>query len=70
MSKIVYGPQACGKTRNAATLAAHFGLSHVVDDWQPGDEVPPDTLVLTNVDMAGADGAVCFADLAKHLSIS
>lgn len=32
---IVFGPPACGKTRNAQALAAHFGVSKIVDDWDP-----------------------------------
>jgi|GEM_PF-4485601 replication-associated recombination protein RarA len=32
---VVYGPPACGKTRNAEALAAHFGVNIVVDDWCP-----------------------------------
>ena len=35
MTVIVYGPQACGKTRSSAKLAAHFGVSVIVDDWDP-----------------------------------
>lgn len=62
MSKIVYGPQACGKTRNAAALAKHFGLSRVVDDWAPGDEMLDDALLLTNEDMSGVEGATAFSD--------
>lgn len=32
-SWIVYGPQGCGKTRNAKTIAKSLGLSHIRDDW-------------------------------------
>lgn len=32
---VVYGPPACGKTRNAEALAAHFEVDIVVDDWDP-----------------------------------
>ena len=32
---VVFGPQGCGKTRNAEALAAHFGLRFIVDDWSP-----------------------------------
>ncbi len=47
-SVIVYGPQGCGKTRNAEALRIHFGLATVceADDWkaQPPltDAPPPD----------------------------
>ncbi len=55
MSKIIYGPQGCGKTRNAKALMEHFGLKHLIDDgedkngnsWSYGDPVPEDTLILT-----------------------
>lgn len=47
---LIHGPQGCGKTRNAAALAAHFGCSHIVDDWNGRDQVAPGALVLTNVD--------------------
>ena len=30
---LIHGPQGCGKIRNAQALAAHFGCSQVVDDW-------------------------------------
>lgn len=32
---IVHGPMAIGKTTHAAALAAHFGVTIVVDDWDP-----------------------------------
>lgn len=48
-SVIVQGPQACGKTRNAARIAKALGLSKIVDDWQPGDALDKQhTLYLTN----------------------
>lgn len=34
-SIIVYGPQGCGKTRYAERMRKHFGLSSVVDDFDP-----------------------------------
>jgi hypothetical protein len=34
-SIVVYGPPACGKTRNAEALAAHFELEAIVDDFDP-----------------------------------
>lgn len=50
-SYLVYGPAGCGKTRNAAAIAAALGLRKVLDNWEPGTPVPPtDTLVLTNHD--------------------
>lgn len=47
---LIHGPKACGKTRNAQALAAHFGCSRIVDDWNGRDRVAPGALVLTNVD--------------------
>lgn len=35
-SIVVYGPQGCGKTRNAQRLKKALGLSTVVDDWKYG----------------------------------
>ena len=48
-SWLVYGPQMCGKTRNARALANAFGMPNILDDWNPGEPVPAtNTLVLTN----------------------
>ncbi|MFV2946448.1 AAA family ATPase [Pseudomonas japonica] len=50
-SVLVHGPQGCGKTTNAAAIAAALDLKDVLDDWQAGAPVPLlDTLVLTNAD--------------------
>lgn len=48
---IVTGPQGCGKTLHASTLAAHLGCGHVVDGWTPGDGLVPGALHLTNEPM-------------------
>lgn len=53
---IVFGPQGCGKTRNARALADHFGMLRVIDEWSVGDPMPEDTLLLTND--SNAPGAV------------
>lgn len=48
-SVVVHGPQACGKTRNAEALRKHYGLTSILDDWNPHERLPlRDTLVLTN----------------------
>jgi len=52
---IVYGPQGCGKTHNAQVIAKCFGLTSILDGWHGKGELPPDTLVLTNVQ--GIEGA-------------
>lgn len=50
-SVFVFGPQGCGKTRHAKQLAAHFGLAHWRDDWEPGRVFPATNhLILTNQD--------------------
>mgnify|MGYP001493751906 CR=1 FL=1 len=35
MTCIVYGPMACGKTRHAQAIAAMFGYTEIVDDFDP-----------------------------------
>lgn len=52
---IIYGPQGCGKTRNAQVIAKAFGLTAILDGWHGKGSVPEDTLVLTNVQ--GIEGA-------------
>lgn len=53
LSVIVYGPQACGKTRNAERLRKGFGLDRVIDDWDGRSEAPErGALVLTNNERA------------------
>ncbi|MGE8501657.1 MAG: hypothetical protein ACN6P1_05405 [Pseudomonas sp.] len=48
-SWLVYGPEGCGKTKNARAIADALGLTDIVDDWQPGQPIPgTKTLVLTN----------------------
>lgn len=47
---VIHGPKGCGKTRNAQALAAHFGCSSVVDDWNGRDWIDDGSLVLTNVE--------------------
>lgn len=48
-SWLVYGPDGCGKTRDAQAIADALGLTEIVDDWQPGAPAPiTKALVLTN----------------------
>lgn len=49
MSKavIIYGPPASGKTRNAKALAAHFGCSQIVDEWDDRQPITRGALHLT-----------------------
>jgi hypothetical protein len=52
-SLVVYGPKGCGKTKNAARLAKHFGLSQIIDDWCEGQTIPAQgALVLTQSEPA------------------
>lgn len=62
---IVYGPMACGKTRNAARIAAHFGIDTIVDDWDESRHViTPGAIHLTNCPVRkGSVPCVNFADL-------
>lgn len=66
MSTIIYGPQGCGKTRNAEALAKHLGLSNIVDDWMSGDELPEDTLALTGTE--NVPGALEFSDVMSEIA--
>ena len=66
MSIVIYGPQGCGKTTNKDALAAHFGTRHVIDEWVPCDQLPADTLALTNV--PGVEGAIYFMDALRMLT--
>jgi hypothetical protein len=66
---------ACGKTHNAAALAAHFGLDIVVDDWDPRHHrLTPNALHLAHKPHDGPEArsfefaAVQF-DPAKSVSI-
>lgn len=45
---VIHGPQGCGKTRNARALAAHFGCSRIVDDWDGQSKIEEGSLVLIN----------------------
>lgn len=64
MSVIVCGQQGCGKTKYAEVMMKHFGLTSCVDDWSPGEEIPENALVLTNVP---CEGAVVFSQVAGDL---
>ncbi len=49
---VISGPPGCGKSQNKDKLAAIFGKTKVVEDWLPGDDLPEDTLALTNVSLS------------------
>lgn len=54
---IIYGPQGCGKTRNADALMKHYGKT-VVYDYEPGMQPifkhPARALILTDIDLPGS----------------
>lgn len=53
---VVYGPPACGKTRNAEALAAHFEVDIVVDDFDPRrHRLVPGALHLAHVPYEGSE---------------
>jgi hypothetical protein len=70
-SVVIYGPAGCGKSRNAAALARHYGKSEIVDDWQPhaGRPVPANALVLTNASPAPR-GAIEFASAMRAAGLA
>ena len=54
---IVYGPPACGKTRNGAALARHYGkkgFADLEDGCGSAVKLPDTTLQLTNIPRPGA----------------
>jgi hypothetical protein len=67
---IVYGPQACGKTRNKHAIAKHLGCDIIVDEW---DESRPLTegavhLALKNPASMFGVTAVSFDDVMKGVT--
>jgi hypothetical protein len=53
MSTVVYGPQGCVKTTNAAAIAKHLGFATFLDEHS-GPWLADDILVFTNVPTEGA----------------
>lgn len=62
---VVFGPPACGKTRNAEALAAHFGVDVVIDDWDPNrHQLVPGALHLSHEPYNGQEArSFAFADV-------
>ncbi len=60
--KVVYGPQGCGKTRNAGVLMEKLGCTRSIDieDVRDLSALPEDVLVLTS---APVDGALEYAEI-------
>lgn len=69
-SVIVYGPQACGKTRHRLAIQKHFGLPEVRDNWGP-TETPRtfDTLYLTSFEPHGLNGRFQGIELVSYASL-
>lgn len=42
MITIIYGPQASGKTFHKEAFAAHYGCTHIVEEWNPCEHELPD----------------------------
>ena len=63
MKVIVYGRPGCGKTRYARAMMAHFGLEHLVDDWDGCSDAADNTLYLTNVDCPQRKDAFAFDEV-------
>lgn len=48
MAVIVYGPKACGKTRNGLYLRKAYGMRYIVDGWDCSQPITINALHLTN----------------------
>lgn len=69
MALFVSGPPACGKSRNAKTLARHFGCHQIVDSWEPGDQIVPGALHLTTAPPPAGYQGYAFSDLVESLGL-
>ncbi len=60
MSVYIYGPQGCGKTHHAESLAKFFGLSYIMDGFHFSTHVFPThgTLVLGQSKIKDRDDVV------------
>ena len=73
MITIIHGPQGCGKSHRGAALAAHFGCSEIVHEWNGSEPIPDGALALTNCVPSGvrADTRVLdFDDACRAAGIS
>lgn len=68
---VIHGPAGCGKTRNAAALAQHYGKSAILDDWtlRSGATVPANAMALSNAFPAPV-GAIAFADAMRAAGLT
>jgi len=65
---VIYAPQGCGKTRNAAALAAHYEKKVVVDDYDSSQALTPGALHLTND--PSVTGAIPFDQALREASLT
>jgi len=65
-SIIVYGPPGCGKTLQKNIIANYFNKSYIVDGWAPGDNIPDNALIFTNV--SGVKDALIFDDIINDIT--
>lgn len=56
---LIYGPQGCGKTKNADMFVEHFGKKRVMEDWSNHD-VPKDTVAFAGMNAKDVPGAIYF----------
>jgi len=55
---ILCGPQAAGKTRAAAQIAAGLGCAQIIDDWNGKSALPAGALAITNGDYVIPPGGI------------
>jgi replication-associated recombination protein RarA len=56
---LIWGPQGCGKTKNADILLEHFGKKRVMEEWENHD-VPADSIALACENAKDIPGAISF----------
>lgn len=68
---VIYGPQSCGKTRNAAALAKHFGKTNIVDNGEnlKRTQLHANDLVLTCVKPPRGLPFIHFKDAMKQAGL-
>lgn len=66
---IITGPQGSGKTLAAEALAKHFKKVRIIDEWKPGDQMPANTLCLTNVYVPSAPNVWRIEDALQDMQL-
>lgn len=54
MSMIIFAGRGEGKTTNSAKLLQYYGYSSIIEEWEPGDELPTDTIAFTSTQCDGS----------------